>query len=160
MSLKIEKFISPEAWVEIVKIFIKIGGILAMVLGAIEVIKAIIYIILIGVLGSVALSIFPAISWLANLLMPIGYAYLAGMLIIGIIISLIGYNLYKLGALPSISLEEKNRWIIITVIIMALSLVVGATHVTIAFVISLIGLILLPTKQAPSPLPPSSQPTS
>jgi hypothetical protein len=94
-----------------------------------------------------------------NLLAPIGYAYLVGLMVIGIIISVVGYSLYKLGSAQKLSPEDRNKWIVILVILLALSLIAGATYVTIAFVISLIGLILLPTEQV-SPQIPSPAPVS
>jgi hypothetical protein len=153
MSLKI------GIGVEVLRTIVKVGGILAMVLGVIEAIKAVIGLVLVGAVGGLVSSFLPAIGWLVNLLAPIGYAYLVGLMVIGIIISVVGYNLYKLGSAQKLSPEDRNKWIVILVILLALSLIAGATYVTIAFVISLIGLILLPTEQV-SPQIPSPAPVS
>lgn len=148
---------------EPLKALVKIGGVLAMVLGVVEAVKAVIALILAGSFGTLLSTLlgsyFPAAKWLADILLPLAYAYLVGALVAGVIVALAGYNLYRLGSLPSIPVEERNKWIVYTVILIALSLIVGATYIVIAFAVALLGLILLPAEQAPV-TPPTPQGSS
>jgi hypothetical protein len=142
-----------SAKAEVGKILLEIGGILMMVLGAVSIIKAIIILALAGTLGGIISSFFPAIRWLVNLLLPFGYAYTIGILVVGIVLAVIGYKVYKLGSLPSIPSDKRNTWIVILVILLAIALLAGETYTSIALIIPLVGLVLTPVEQLPPPPP-------
>jgi hypothetical protein len=138
---------------EIGKILLEIGGILIMVIGAVDVIKAVIMIALAGALGGLISGFLPSIKWLVDLLIPFGYALAAGMLVVGIILAVIGYKIYRLGLLPGIPSNKRNMWIVILVILLAVALLAGEVYTSIALVVPLVGLVLMPVEQLPPPSP-------
>lgn len=135
---------------------IQIGGILAIILGIFEVIRGLVVLLatafLQAVLSPLILSTF--LAPLAPLIPWIGGTLAVVYVILGIIVAAIGYRLYKLGT-PPLPKGERDRWIVLTAIFLSLALILGHTWLAIALAVSLAGLVLSPTNQAPvTPTPP------
>jgi hypothetical protein len=67
------------------------------------------------------------------------------MLVVGIILAVIGYKIYRLELLPGIPSNKRNMWIVILVILLAVVLLAEEVYTSIALVVPLVGLVLMPS---------------
>ena len=124
---------------EIGKILLEISGILIMVIEAVNIIKTIF-----GLAGSsfvILRSLSPTMELLLSWLGCITYNdLLAVMLVIWIAIAVVGYKIYRMKLLPSMPGDERDMWIGILSVLLAITLLVGEFYTSIALIISLAGL--------------------
>jgi vacuolar-type H+-ATPase subunit I/STV1 len=140
---------------EIASFLVKIGGIIALVLGVLDILKGIVLLVLANVIGSFLGSILPGLGWLLNLI-PIGGSILSAVYIVaGAVIAAVGYTLVKMPVPPTA--EEKSRWVLILAVLAALALAFGSYATLLALALALAGLLLAPTVKPTAP-PPLSGP--
>ncbi len=144
---------------DVAGLLIKIGGIIALVLGIFQIIEGVITVLVASVLGSLLGFIFPGLGALLKLI-PIGGTILAAAhIVVGAVLAAISYSLIKLSTpLPA---NERNRWVAILAVLAALALIFGAWSLLVGLGISLAGLLLAPVRQpgareAPPPPAPGS----
>jgi len=138
---------------EIASFLVKIGGIIALVLGVLDILKGIVLLVLANVIGGFLGSILPGLGWLLNLI-PIGGSILSAVYIVaGAVIAAVGYTLVKMPVPPPA--EEKSRWVLILAVLAALALAFGSYATLLALALALAGLLLAPTVKPTAPPPPS-----
>jgi hypothetical protein len=138
---------------EIASFLVKIGGVIALVLGVIEILKGIVVLVLANLIGGFLGSLFPGVGWLLNLI-PIGGSILAAAYIIGgAVVAAVGYTLVKMPVPPAH--EEKSKWILILAVLAAIALAFGSYTILLSLALALAGLLLAPTVKPTPPPPPS-----
>jgi len=136
---------------EVAALLMKIGGIIALILGLFEIAKGVLTIIVAHAIGGFLSFLFPGIAELIKII-PIGGALLAAAyIIVGAIVVAVGYSLTKIPV-PTPP-EEKGRWTIILAVLIALALIFGSYGLLVAFALALASLLLAPSARPPAPPP-------
>jgi len=148
---------------EIGKLLIKIGGILAMVLGVVDVLKYAAYLILIylakGFLDTIISNLSPSLPWISivtSLLTSSGSLVSAALLVLSVVFTYLGFRIFKAADEVPMPTKARDRWIIVLSVLFALSLLLSSPFLAISFLLPIIGLIIVPT-QPPgvAPAPPA-----
>ena len=138
---------------EIAGFLVRIGGVIALVLGVIEILKGFALLLLANLIGGFLGSLLPGAGWLLKLI-PVGGTILGAAYIVGgAVVAAVGYALVKMPVPPPS--EEKSRWILILAVLAAIALALGSYTILVALIIALAGLLLAPTVKHTPPPPPS-----
>uniref|UniRef100_A0A7C1G9U0 DUF996 domain-containing protein n=1 Tax=Thermofilum adornatum TaxID=1365176 RepID=A0A7C1G9U0_9CREN len=130
-------------------LLIKIGAIIALILGLFKIIQGIIILLFSHGISALLGTLFPAASTLINLI-PIGGTILAAIwIILGAIIAAIGFALLKIPV--PISQQDRGKWVGILAVLLALALIFGSGSLAAAIGIALLGLVLAPATPTPPP---------
>ena len=123
-------------------------------LGIVGAVKSLLCLLLISFLTNLGLFFLEGLG--AGRLLPtltvVGHLVYIAVVIADGIMAYLGYRLYKVSDLLSVPPKVRDRWVVILVVIAALSLVIGSTLPVAAAVIAMAGLLLLPRGElAPKP---------
>jgi len=145
---------------EIAGFLVKIGGVIALVLGVLDVLKGIALLVLANVIGVLLGSVLPGsmlpgLGWLLNFISIGGGILSAVYIAAGAVIAAVGYALVKMPVPPPA--EEKSRWVLFLAVLAALALAFGSYATLLALALAIAGLLLAPTAK-PAPPPPPSGP--
>jgi hypothetical protein len=130
-------------------LLIKIGAIIALILGLSKIVEGLIILLFAHGISALLGTLFPGASTLINLV-PIGGTILAAIwIILGAVIAAIGYSLLKVPV--PITQPDRGKWVGILAALLALALIFGSTSLAAAIGIALIGLVLAPVTPTPPP---------
>ncbi len=143
MENKIVEKIAPE----FAGLLVKIGAIIIIVLGIFEIIKGIVIILFASAIGALLSSLLPVYGEILKLI-PVGGMLLALLyIVIGSIVVSVGFSLLK-ASLP-LTPDQRNRWITLLGVLIAIALLFSSWDLLIGLVLALAGIIILPVAQAP-----------
>jgi len=140
---------------EIGKVLIKIGGILILVLGIVDAIKYAAYLILLhlakGFLDMLIASIpiLAGFSFATGLIETLGSTTLIALLAISAILAYFGFKLFKIADEAPMPAEARDRWMVILIVLLALSLLLGSSLLAASFLLPIVGLIIMPVRRMP-----------
>jgi len=128
-------------------LLIKIGAIIAVILGIFDIIKGLIVLLFAHAISALLSALLPGASRIIELI-PIGGTVLAVIwIILGAVVAAIGFSLLKIPV--PLSRQDRGKWVGILAVLLALALIFGSTSLAAAVGIALLGLVLAPTAPPP-----------
>ncbi|MEM2299114.1 MAG: hypothetical protein QXW23_06295 [Thermofilaceae archaeon] len=138
---------------DLAQVILKIGGVLLLVLGFVDILRGMVLLIIFSHIGwFVRITLdraFPILGFVGRFLTLLGPIIGIAHIVLGAVAFAVGYQLAKLAApMPA---PTRDRWLIIVAVLTALALIFLSPWYLLAFLLILLGLLLSPT------LPPQPQ---
>lgn len=145
---------------EVGKFLVKIGGIIALVLGIVNALKYAAYLLLLylakGVLDALIAALGSSLSWISmitNLMASLGSVAFIALLVLSIVFAYLGFRIFKAADELPMPAKARDKWIIALSILFALSLLLGSPFLAASFLLPIVGLIIAPIKRESGAVP-------